>query len=277
MTSPQAFSTIMLFDGTRSTKGISPWFNANRGLLDTQLSTKVPFHQHIFLCALTKSGCPKCTLASTKITLPWLQTSTEWRNTMRVPSVKQDSPLHADCGGTQRFVREGQPRWCAEESKSIFLKQHMKIVLRREGLCWKGGKLDRARGPMEGCSYPLQNVWPWWGKNGCRISSGWFLPGTNMVFQFHGCHWHGCPESLWKGKRTGLTGEMQYVRMLERRKVICDAGFELMECWEHDFHESWISPRKKMETFLHAIVYIFEVLLDVIRRLQATKDLLFKE
>lgn len=65
--------------------------------------------------------------------------------------------------------------------------------------------------------------------------------------------------------------------MLERRKVICDAGFELMECWEHDFHESWISPRKKMETFLHAIVYIFELLLDVIRRLQATKDLLFKE
>ena len=46
------------------------------------------------------------------------------------------------------------------------------------GLFLKGGGLDRAPGPTAGCAYPSLNVWPRWGKDGCRIFSGWFLPGN---------------------------------------------------------------------------------------------------
>ena len=41
---------------------------------------------------------------------------------------------------------------------------------------------------------------------------------------------------------------MQYARALERTKAILEAGFELIECWEHDFHESTIYLKKNTET-----------------------------
>lgn len=69
---------------------------------------------------------------------------------------------------------------------------------------------------------------------------------------------------------------MQYSRTLERMKVILEAGFELVECWEHDFHERPIYLKKKTETFPQAIVYDFEALPDAIKRPQATKGLLFE-
>lgn len=119
---------------------------------------------------------------------------------MRVLSVQQDSPLHAGCGGTQRFVREGQPRWCAEESKSIFLKQHMKIVLRKEGLCWKGGKLDRARGPMEEC-YIHHRMG---GHGGERMVAGYPVDGF-------------CLERTWCSSSTAAIG-MAVQSLCERAK-----------------------------------------------------------
>ena len=53
-----------------------------------------------------------------------------------------------------------------------------KSVLCEGDLCGNGGKLDGARGLAEGCAYPSLNVWPRWGKDDCRISNGWFLPGS---------------------------------------------------------------------------------------------------
>ena len=51
---------------------------------------------------------------------------------------------------------------------------------------------------------------------------------------------------------------MQYTRTLKRKKAILEAGFELVECWEHDFHEKPIYLKKKTRTFPRAIVYDFE-------------------
>ena len=59
-----------------------------------------------------------------------------------------------------------------------------------------------------------------------------------------------------------LTRVMQYARALERTKAILEAGFELVECWEHDFHESTIYLKKNTETFPHAMVYDFVAWLD---------------
>ena len=130
------------------------------------------------------------------------------------------------------------------------------------------------------------------GHCGEMVIAGYPVDGfclkTNTVFQFHVCRWHGCPtcyptqRKRWaafektnqgKGK---LTRDMRYARTLERRKAILEAGFELVECCEHNFHEKPIYLKKKTETFLHAVAYIFEAMLPVIKSLQATKDLLFK-
>lgn len=43
------------------------------------------------------------------------------------------------------------------------------------------------------------------GHSGERMVTGYSVDGfcldTNMVFQFHGCHWYGCPECFPKGQK----------------------------------------------------------------------------
>ena len=76
--------------------------------------------------------------------------------------------------------------------------------------------------------------------------------------------------------RRGLTREMQFARTLDRRRAILDEGFELIECWEHDFKERPLYPKKKKETFPHAIAFDIEASLDTSKRKQAMNDLLFE-
>ena len=131
----QAFPTIIQFEEAFSfdRKPFSPGDCCIRSWWP-RLTTKVPFPWNICLCASTKSGCPKWTSASRKITLYRSLISKNCRTTMRVASVKQDSPKHGTCGGTQKFVREGQPRWCAEKSKSRSPKLHTKKRFMGRGL-----------------------------------------------------------------------------------------------------------------------------------------------
>lgn len=71
--------------------------------------------------------------------------------------------------------------------------------------------------------------------------------------------------SLSKKKEQGkrkLNREVQYAPTLERRKAMLKEGFELVECWEGDFHASPIYLDKKTETFPHATMFVFEALLD---------------
>lgn len=143
---------------------------------------------------MNKSGYPRWTSVSTKITLSWSQISKKWRTARRVPSTKQDSHKLAVCSGVQRFVRERQPKLFAEERNLVSPNSFWKSVLWEGGLFLTGGELDGARGPTAGCKYPSLNVWPRWRKDSCRIFSGWFCLEINTVFQFHGCHWHSCPK-----------------------------------------------------------------------------------
>ena len=89
------------------------------------------------------------------------------------------------------------------------------------------------------------------GHGGERMVAGHLVNGfcleTNTVFQFHGCHWHGCPicfpspaqrrekiffEKVGKTK-TGVTRQMAYERTLKTNQEILKKGFYLVECWEH--------------------------------------------
>ena len=142
-----------------------------------------------------------------------------------------------------------------------------KSILRPQGVCGKSGQLDGTQGPTEGCAYPSSNVWPSWGKKNCRISRGWFLLGNKRgvsvpwlplawlarVFS-RTAQGSGRFRKTKQGRR-GLTREMQFARTLDRRRAILDEGFELIECWEHDFKERPLYPKKKKDTFPHAIVF----------------------
>ena len=119
-----------------------------------------------------------------------------------------------------------------------------------------------------------------------------FCLKTNTVFQFHGCHWHGCPKSfprpvqrqekiivekVGKPKR-GITRQMAYERTLKTSQEILKKGFKLVECWEHQITGRLPVelPKKKTETFPHAIVFDFEAVLDRSKRRQPTKEVLFE-
>ena len=57
--------------------------------------------------------------------------------------------------------------------------------------------------------------------------------------------------------RRGLTREMQFARTLDRRRAIFDESFELIKCWEHDFKERPLYPKKKKGNFssCHSVRY----------------------
>ena len=141
--------------------------------------------------------------------------------------------LVATCRGLNKRSHEsGVPR----REKLVARNSISKSVLWEEGFCWKGVKVDGARGPTARCAYSSANVWPWWGKGHCCLSSGWFLPGNK-----HGVpvprvslvslsyELFNTPKEIGRFRKNQaskrkLTRVMQYARALERTKAILEAG-----------------------------------------------------
>ena len=114
------------------------------------------------------------------------------------------------------------------------------------------------------------------GHGGERVIKGYpvdgYHPETKTVFQFHGCHWHGCiqcfpnPEQRAEVIRTEkngtqITREIAYIQTLARSEQIRYLGYNLVERWEHEQPSPWLGyklARKQNETYPHAIVFDFE-------------------
>ena len=117
-----------------------------------------------------------------------------------------------------------------------------------------------------------------------------YHPETKTVYQFHGCHWHGCiqcfpyPEQRTqvirvdkKGKET--TRELAYIKTLARSEELRYLGYNLIERWEHEFPSPWLHdklPPKRNETYPHAIVYDFESYQDKTKACNPTPDLSYE-
>lgn len=74
--------------------------------------------------------------------------------------------------------------------------------------------------------------------NGGRVVVDGFNPLTNAVYEFWGDFWHGNPQlhnpvDINIVTKTAF-GEL-FDRTLEKRQVILDAGYNLIEIWEHDW------------------------------------------
>ena len=117
-----------------------------------------------------------------------------------------------------------------------------------------------------------------------------YHPETKTVFQFHGCHWHGCiqcfphPEQRTEvihvdknGNET--TRKIAYLKTLARSEVIRNSGYNLVERWEHERPRPWWNgklPPKRNETYPHVIVFDFEAYQDKTKASNLTRDLSYE-
>jgi len=116
---------------------------------------------------------------------------------------------------------------------------------------------------------------------------------SKTVFQYHGCHFHGCRkcypspkerelvicEQKEKGRMVPITREKAYQMTLRRNSEIQAAGYKLVVRWEHERPRPWWNdrlPKNRNDTFPHAIVFDFESFQDPTKRTVATKDLVFE-
>ena len=117
-----------------------------------------------------------------------------------------------------------------------------------------------------------------------------YHPETHTVFQYHGCHWHGCAQCyqkpferqavVWRNKQGRLiTRQEAYDDTLKRTQDLRDAGYTVVEKWEHEEPTPWAATRcleKQTETYPHAIVYDFESYQDTSKAERPTRDLLYE-
>ena len=93
-----------------------------------------------------------------------------------------------------------------------------------------------------------------------------YHPGTNTVFQYHGCLWHGCrqcyptpaerQEVIRMDRGRAITRKVAYGLTLQRAQHLRDAGYTVVEKWEHEAPAPWANtrcPEKQTETYPHAI------------------------
>lgn len=113
---------------------------------------------------------------------------------MRLLSLKQDSLEPTVCGGMQRFVQEQKPKWFAKEKKSNYLKLFEKAFYGKQASAGKAVSWMEHEAKQR--SVHIQHNMC--GHGGERMVAEHPVDGfcleTNTVFQFHGCHWHGCPK-----------------------------------------------------------------------------------
>ena len=117
-----------------------------------------------------------------------------------------------------------------------------------------------------------------------------YHPETKTVFQYHGCHWHGCIKcfpnlqqrteviSIDKNNKE-ITRDDAYQRTLKRSEVIRASGYRLVERWKHQEPRPWWNdklPPKRNETYPHAIVYDFEAHQDKTKASNPTRDLSYE-
>ena len=110
------------------------------------------------------------------------------------------------------------------------------------------------------------------------------------TFQYHGCHWHGCNQCYqkpaehqevvrWDKQGRIITRQNAYDDTLKRTQHLRDAGYTVVEKWEHEEPTPWAATRcleKQTETYPHAIVYDFESYQDTSKAERPTHDLSYE-
>ena len=105
-----------------------------------------------------------------------------------------------------------------------------------------------------------------------------------VVFQYHGCRWHGCPKCYPNREQIiehgGKTVEELYQATKRRTAHLRKVGYKVIECWScqwlvpggADKHGEEI-PKPQTKSYPHAILYDFEAYGDGNQRKEPTQNL----
>ena len=99
-----------------------------------------------------------------------------------------------------------------------------------------------------------------------------YEPTTKTVFQYHGCHFHGCLAHCKQHNARELLNKTQ-----QQEQKIKNAGYNLVVAWECKApgYKS-VAQEQKTVVYPHAIVYDFEAYLDKTKGYRPTTDLTYE-
>ena len=109
-----------------------------------------------------------------------------------------------------------------------------------------------------------------------------YNPKTKTVFQYHGCHWHGCRNcfQIHRNKiiaQNDQTREDRFIATFKRTKALRKAGYRVIEVWACEVGEIAAElPRTQTRSYPYAILYDFESYGDKNQRKELTPMLTFE-
>ena len=137
-------------------------------------------------------------------------------------------------------------RWLEQEAA------HRKIHI-HHAACGHGGERWVERAPVDGYNHE-----------------------TKTIFQFHGCHWHGCRKCYPYDRNRIITHpdkprEERFKATVERTQKLRAAGYHVIEAWSCEVGEINIKlPQTQIQSYPHAILYDFEAYGDKNQRKELT-------
>ncbi|KAL9955049.1 hypothetical protein ACROYT_G042653 [Oculina patagonica] len=140
-------------------------------------------------------------------------------------------------------------RWLDQEAKRRKIHIH-------HAMCGHGGERWVERAPVDG-----------------------YDPISKTVFQYHGCHWHGCRKCYPQDRnkiidRNDQTREDRFKATMKRTRLLRRAGYRVIEAWACEVRENELdAPRAQTKSYPHAILYDFEAYGDSKQRKEQTSAL----
>ena len=104
---------------------------------------------------------------------------------------------------------------------------------------------------------------------------------TKTVFQYHGCHWHGCrkcyPHDRNRIITNNQTREDRFKATVARTQKLRAAGYHVIEAWSCEVGKINIKlPKPQTQSYPHAIIYDFEAYGDKNQRKEPTETLIIE-
>ena len=101
---------------------------------------------------------------------------------------------------------------------------------------------------------------------------------TETVFQYHGCHWHGCQKCYPHDRNKIIdpndqTREDRFKATMKRTRLLRKASYRVIEAWAVEVEKIGDSPRTQTKSYPHSVLYDFETYGDNKHRKEPTPTL----
>ena len=201
-------------------------------------------------------ACVHCRARFTKASnfLRHAQRCAQGKTVIDCPAERAEAPQAA-------FEKAFYPKHCASQESLRWLEreaERRKIHI-HHAMCGHGGKRWVESAPVDGYNHE-----------------------TRTVFQYHGCHWHGCRKCYPNDRdkiitHNDQTREDRFKATVKRTKALRAAGYHVIEAWACEVGEIDVElPRPQTQSFPHAILYDFEAYCDKNQRKEPTGMLTFE-